>query len=340
MTDQKNDKIAEQMENIFNNQLNDQFKDSQLDQIFDEDKLDIAIKKGKRKSAKRIVFISIIVSVVVVILLNIGNFALTIYASNNAFQRLDAYVRLTVPNGYISSTIDDFGFLGGLSDYTITRSVGGRPVVLENRVQAFGFVPQLIMTRGRGGGHTAGEWPTSYWEFGYNRMMFFHPAVPYKEYKDDLEKLDQISEDKIIEIALSFDRPYTISEISRILPNVDASWYWVDTHRSEDVERYTTEAKEHDPKSAFIYEFEALGVSVDLPNEGAFGYGYNNFLFDLKTHPQYQKVYDELHSKGYTDSSKVPLLGVIVQGSKEELDALIGNPHIKASSFGVIIDQY
>ncbi len=67
---------------------------------------------------------------------------------------------------------------------------------------------------------------------------------------------------------------------------------------------------------------------------------YNNFLYDLKSHPYFQKVYDELDFKGYTNPSKVPILGVIVQGSKEELNLLIGNPHIKASSFGVITDKY
>lgn len=322
-------------------QKNDQLIDSPLDQIFDEDQLDKVIKKGKRKSTKRTVLISVIVAVFVVILFNAGNFLLTVHASNNAFQRLDAYVRLTVPNGYISSSVDDFGFLGGLSDYTISRKVGGRPVALENRVQPFGIVPQLIMTRGRsGGGHSAGEWPTSYWEFGYDKMIFFHPEVSYKEYKNDLDHLGEISGDKIIEVALSFDQPYTISEIAQILPNVDARWYWVDTYKSEDVQRYSTEAREYDAKAAFIREFEALGVSVYQPDEDAFGFGYNNFLFDLKTCPQYQKIYDELHSKGYTDPSKVPLLGVIVQGPKEELNFLIGNPHIKASSFGVIIDKY
>jgi hypothetical protein len=344
MTDHKKDTIANHLDDIFNNKANNQFKDNPLDQIFAEDQLNEAIKKGRRKSTKRTVLISVIVAVFVLVLFNVGNFLLTVHTSNKAFQKLDAYIRLTVPNGYISSKVDDFGFLGGLSDYTISRKVGGRPIVLENRVQPFGLVPQFIMTRGRGGGHSAGEWPTSYWEFGYNKMIFFHPEVPYKEYKNDLDHLRELSEGKIIEVALSFDRSYTISEISQILPNVNASWYWVDTYRSEEVQRYTTEAKEYDAKAAFIHESEALGVSVDTrgdrPYEGAFGFSYNNFLFDLKSYPQYQKIYDELDSKGYTDPSKAPLLGVIVQGSKEELSSLMGNPHIKASSFGAIIDKY
>lgn len=314
------------------------FEDEHLDQFFNEEKLDKAIKKGKRKSTKRTVIIAITAAVVAVVFLNIGNFALGVYTSNKGFERLDAYVRLTVPNGYISTSVDDIGFLGGMGDYTISRTVNGRPVVLENSVRTFGIVPQPIMTRSRGGGHMAGEWPRNYWEYGYNKMMFFHPEINYKEYKNDLEKLEQISEDKIIEVALSLDKPYTVSEISRVLPGTKISWYWVDTYGNEELERYATEAREYDAKSAFIYEYEALGVHS--PGYGFSSFDYNEFLFDLKTYPQYQKVYDRLNSKGYTDPAKVPLLGVVVQGSKEELDSLVENPHIKASSFGVIIDKY
>ena len=42
----------------------------------------------------------------------------------------------------------------------------------------------------------------------------------------------------------------------------------------------------------------------------------------------------------FTDSSNVPILGAVVYGTKDELKSLIGNSHIKAASFGVVVDKY
>jgi len=323
--------------------MGDKLNGNELDQIFDEDKLDRAIKKGKRKSTKRTVLISLLIACLVFVLITVGNTTLTINMSNKTFQAMSAYIKLTVPNGYISKSVDTFGFLGGRSNYTISRTVGNKPVVLEERVQPFGLLPQFIMTRGQGSGQVAGDWPSTYWEYGYNKMIFFHPQITYKEYKNDLANLNQIGNDKFIEVGLSFDKPYTISELSNILPNVNISWYWVDTFTKDDLDRYEKEATEYDAKATFISEFDALGVDIipSMSNE-SFGSDYNSFLYNLKIskNKKFLDIFNSLNSKGYTDPSKVPILGTIAYGTKDQLESLIGNSHIKASSFGVITEKY
>lgn len=107
-------------------------------------------------------------------------------------------------------------------------------------------------------------------------MMFFHPAITYKAYKNDLE-------------------------------------------------------------------YEALGVSMGYYPQGigVFTSQYNVFLNNLKAGQaaKYLEIYNELNNKGYADTSKVPILGVVVYGTKDQLNHLVNNPHIKASSFGVIVDR-
>ena len=233
------------------------------------------------------------------------------------------------------------GFLGGRSDFSVSRLVGGKAVVLENRAAPFGLIPQLFISRGWGGGQSAGDWPSSLWENGYTKMIFFHPEISYKEYKNDLTELDKISGDKLIEVGISFDKPYMGADIPTILPNVKKSWYWVDAFRKEDLERYKKEAKEHDAKSTFINEYYVLGVSrreyyeYDLRD-------YDSLLWLLKSSKdtKFNEIYNELVTKGYTDRTNVPILGAIVYGTKDELKSLIGNPHIKAASFGVVVDKY
>lgn len=323
--------------------MDNELKDNQLEQIFDEDKLDEAKKGGKQKSTGKYIFSSIAIAVLVFIIINIGNAILVLYMSNQTYQSMDVYIKLTIPNGYISSSVDTFSFLGGRSNYTISRNVDGKPVILENRVMPFGLLPQLIMTRERGsGGQVTGQWPTNYWEYGYNMMFFFHPDIAYKEYKNDLVKLSEVSDNKVIELGLSFDKPYTISDISKILPNVKINWYWVNAITKEDFEQYKKEAREYDARSSFIPEYNSLGVSME-PNttDDYFASSYNSFLYNLKVsnNPKFLELLNTLNTNGYADASKVPILGVIVTGTKSELLALKGNPYIKASSFGVITDK-
>ncbi len=312
--------------------------DRELDEIFDDDKLNIAIKKGKNKSTRRTVLISLLVVVIALIVILVANAAITIKLSNETYNFNKAYVKLHVPNGYISKSSDSIGFLVGKSEFTIARDVAGKPVVLENRVSLFGLIPQIFISRGGGvGGVSAGEWAVNYWENGYRKMIFYIPEISYKEYKNDLDELDRISGDKLIELGLSFDKPYKVTDIPIILPNVKTSWFWVDAFRKDDLERYKKEAIEYDGKATFIREDEALGVGVR-----DFNGNYCNFLELLKSSKEegYNEVYHELVTKGYTDSSNVPILGAIVYGTKDELMSLIWNSHIKASSFGVVVDRY
>ena len=122
---------------------------------------------------------------------------------------------------------------------------------------------------------------------------------------------------------------------------VKKSWYWVDAFTNSDLERYKKEAREWDGKATFISEYDALGVSV-MEYHGDFNGNYYNLRESLKISKdtKFNEIYNQLVTEGYTDSTNVPILGAIVYGTKDELKSLIGNPHIKASSFGVVVDKY
>ncbi|SHI88079.1 Sigma factor regulator N-terminal [Desulfosporosinus lacus DSM 15449] len=314
---------------------------SELDEMFDDEKLTMAIKKRIRKSSIKMIFISLVVITVAFIAIYFANLAITHKLSNEIFGFNENNIKLHVPNGYISKSTDSMGFLVGRSDYTVSRDVAAKPVVLENKVSAYGLLTPLVLGRSQGVGSFAGEWSVDYWENGYRKMIFFNPEISYKEYKNDLDELDKVSSDKLIELGLSFDKPYIATDMPTILPLVKISWYWVDAFRKEDSDRHKKQATENDGKATYIREDDALGVSVyhDLKD---FNEGYNNLRELLKSSKdnKYNEIYNELVAKGYTDSSNVPILGVIVYGTKDELKLLIDNPHIKASSFGVVVDKY
>lgn len=317
-------------------------EDKNLDEIFDDEKLNKAIKKGKRKSLIKTVIISLVVLVVGAI----GNVFLCMKMSDKANKNNDTWIKLTVPNGYVSRGRYTIGFLGGRVDYKISRRIGEVSVILEERSNSYGIIPDLMITTYTGsGGHKSGEWPKSFWENGYRKMMFFHPKVQYKEYKNDLKELEKLPDEKLIEVALSFDKPYKFHQVVDIIPNSNISWYWVDTFSEDEIKNHKNEVADYDPMASYIRESEILGVSVrhrEFYSSSDFKSDYSKFIDELRSinYEELSKKYMNLKNKGMEDSQKVDILGVIVYGTKEELKPLIGNSKIKASSFGVITDTY
>lgn len=303
--------------------------------MFDENKIKKAIKKGKKKSLFTIITVSIIVFVV----LNILNFAISVYFSQKAYKQWDAYVRLTNPNGYISETLDSWGLLGGMSHYKINKDMKIKSVVVEQKQYQFGLIPSILISRGQGGGYgvTSENWQLTYKENGWREMLFFHPQIDYKKYADDEELIDRMEGDKIYEVALSFDKAYKPSELFFIqLPEM--SWYWVDTYSDSQLKTWQQEAKENDWSATFIQENDALGFSIRDPYSNFEG-EYNEFLELLKNsyHNDHNKTYEMMKDRNDED---LEVLGVVIYGTKDEIEELIKNPIVKAVSLGGVIDNY
>ncbi|BDR80474.1 hypothetical protein N072000002_07300 [Clostridium tetani] len=160
--------------------------------------------------------------------------------------------------------------------------------------------------------------------------------------------LDDLSNAKLIEVAVSFDKKYKIKDIENIIPNVKKSWYCFDAFTKEEIENYKNEIKEG--KSSYIGEGQMIGMNAvnhEIPDLGISKETSSDTLIDTLLNfmessgdKRYNAIYKELIKKGYKDSSSIPVIGVIVYGTKDELKKLVENPNIKAASIGVITDRY
>ena len=329
-----------------------------LDDLFDEKKLDKAIIKGKLKSTMRTAIISLVITLIVIILGSYFNNKISLKMSEQTFKDNQDFIKLTVPNGFISQSIDNIGFLGGKGTYKVSKSLGYKSIVVQERQSVFGYslsspmlkflgyLPNFPVSRSFGG-YTEMKfedgWQVHYSENGYRSMMFFHPEIKYNGYKDDLSKLDEISDDMLIELAISFDKSYKDSQVQSLLGNkVNISWYWLDAFTNEDMKAHRQLAEISDANCAYIPAFNAIGVNVSPQH---FETGYTELMDLLKNTrlERYKIMYNDMMANGYKDykgSYEVPILGAIVYGTKSELKVLIGNPAIKASSFGVVTSKY
>ena len=312
--------------------------DEFTEDFFDEKKMKKAIKKGKRKTIITIIFISVIVFVV----LNIVNVATYSYFSHNAFKQWDAYVRLSTPNGYISETVDTRGFLGGDSHYKVSKDMKIKSLVIEQKQYQFGLTPSISISRGAGGsiGVTGEDWKFAYKENGWRDMLFFHPNITYKQYKNDEDLINQMDGDRIYEVAFSFDKPYKQKDLPLFeLPEM--TWFWVNTYSDSQLKTFKQEAKEHDWSSTFIRENEALGFSTNSPVFSSLNleYEYKDFLSLLKTSVshEHQNAYSIMKDVNVDD---IEILGIVIYGTKDEIADIMKDPIIKAASLGGVIENY
>ena len=70
-------------------------------------------------------------------------------------------------------------------------------------------------------------------------MRFYLPFVKYLNYVNDLERISEL-QNKVAEVALSFDKAYTAEEVVKMLPEgIRPVWLWVDTYDETKAETYT-----------------------------------------------------------------------------------------------------
>lgn len=312
-----------------------------IEEAFDENK----IKKAIRKAKLRLILKIIIVSILVFVAGSYINMRICMKYSERAYEANEAYIELSVPNGYISESNDILGFLGGSGTYKVAKEIGGKTVILKDGISLFGISPPMNYSRVRGGAyHVADEWPVSLWENGYKKMRFFHPELKYKEYQNDLGNIDSIPDGKIIEMAISFDKPYSIHEIYAIqyqLKAVNVTWAWLDEFEQKKIYEFKDEVKNNDAKANGMNENDIVGINIS--DECYIGYNqeYDELLDKLKKSNfiDHKNLYEEIMKRGKTSEDDAKVLGVVVQGTKKELSEIRGNPMVKATSIGIVADE-
>ena len=277
-----------------------------------------------------------------------------IKSSNEAINKIDMDIESTVPTGYVSKSNFTQGFLGGRVDYTVSKKVGDRVVALERKSEFYGLNKPLIGYGIQYSDVTNSMWDRiSTWEDGYRKMLFFHPDINYKEYPNDLSTINNMSDDKVIEMSISLDKGYTKDEIADIafdMRNINTKWIWLDTFSEAQMNEFKEEVNNNTPESCGIIESQVRGINY---NNGNIYSGitdingmYNSWLNYLSngnenniTNEVNKNLYEQLIKDGKDNASNIKILGFIVEGTKEELNEIINKPYIKASTFGVAIDS-
>ena len=342
-----------------------------LDLFFEnvkETKLKKTITKAKRRSIIRNIFIS----VMVVVVLLIGG-SVAIRELNYRFEgptqiAVDNFNKISAPNKYIGQVKRYHGFLEGKNEYTTYKLIEGKVVYTGEGYYTYGVLQNDYGNWiGTSSPYVLGESfdledlrKQRYNELGQREMVFFYPFINYTEYKNDLLLLDQIEENKIMEIALSFDQAYSMEQIKEMIPkDVTLSWYWIDDmNDQEKEEKKSRKVESTNPNGGkeviemparIVSENRAYGIKainengdpIEEPEQEFYWALKNGKEYDTRYKWEFERVYNHVVGEdGELIKEDIKVFGVVVTGDSESLKELNKLPFITASSLGVIVDRY
>lgn len=331
--------------------------ENELDTLFEEvknKKFKKAIRRAKRFSTMKIVFIC----VSIIIVLGIGTRLIGEYMAEKNLsmymRKMDNYSILGGPNEFAGMNNTYKTWFSGKSEYKTFKHINEKRVYTGSH----GIEYNLFgIKHNSGNGALISETKMTeeevhylprYNDMGQKLMEFYYPYVNYGDkYKNDLRVLDDIDDNKYMEMAISFDKAYSIDEVNKMIPDsIKLTWYWIDIYddlmkenqkyhinKQEDglrVEQYPDICYEN---SAFGFKtINEYGEKIDKPEER-----FINFLKDSEMIRIYDKIAGE--DKKLTEDD-IKVQGIVVIGDAENLRELRNMPFIKASSIGIITDKY
>ncbi|MDH4424180.1 MULTISPECIES: anti sigma factor C-terminal domain-containing protein [Bacillus] len=321
----------------------------EFDLDIDSSKVSTMLKKAKRRQLLKITVISISLFIVLFF-----SFIIVISQLNNrAYLAMDRDLnmirQITRPNTERGIAITSNGVFKSTVEYKTYKVIEGKPVKWEDEVyeykvwntfrQLSNVNPLTIADNVVIGNERINKTSELYNNQTMEReMQFYLPFASYNSYINDIGKVK--GENKVAEFAISFDKPYKVSEIKEMLPEgVHPVWYWVDTYydkKSYHIDDMTESAYN-------VYGFKAKPGDIEFGNgtEKDFLLAIQNGLEQKgKYYGEYERIYDYLKGKKTKPSEEdVKVIGVVVTGTAADLQQLNGQNYVKAAVLGATAEN-
>lgn len=333
-----------------------------FDLNMDDKQMKALMKKAKRRHLLRNWIISICAAIIVLI----GTFSIIVYFTQENYKKMEreVYASQTVqgPNmRFHGQTELSTGLMGGTVMYSSYKNIAGQPVKWVDEIYEYS-IWEVRSVNHNGNVILDEELSNKKDDFekmpDYNiqtmqrEMRFYLPFMKYVNYVNDLEHIGEM-QNKVAEVALSFDKAYTAEQVVEMLPkDIQPAWFWVDTYNEKKGDSYVGLI---DPKSGGVLNAE---MSFDVFGfEGSHAKKMENVKNDIKRNSKeflssmrlltddnsiggfkdhYRKNYQEVKN---IPSKDLPIYGVVVTGTTESLKQLQGAPYVKAAVRGVTVDK-
>ena len=147
---------------------------------------------------------------------------------------------------------------------------------------------------------------------------------------NDFHFLNEIDDNKTVEMALSFDKEYAYEEVNKMIDSNLITFYWVDNN-SEELKQNNIEFKNP--------AFSVVGIK-SIDGAGEFKDDINSRMENFKTAIKQLKEIGNTQYVKNIDENNIKIIGAVVVGSPKELRNIQNNPMIKHAILGTVVDKY
>lgn len=291
-----------------------------------EQSLQKALKKAKRKQITKITIISFLVVLIAYpIFYKVGNY-FAANGSNSLHDQLFLIHEISQPNVQINSQMtSNRSTFGGNIVTNRSKNINGYVVPYSTLTSSYGWLQSAIDTNELTPGFHWSE--KNMYAFDKQTKTkvasFYNPAIKkYHHIANDLPALAQM-DNYVAEVAISFDKPYTYTELEQMIPdNLNIVWLYMTSQLAEE---------QYGPSGVTVYGFESWDGSEET---------YESFLQSLAR-------YDARGSNEAIQSflalnaswEEAPILGVLLTGQAQNFAALEQQPFVRGASIGATAEM-
>ena len=333
-----------------------------MEELFDVKKMESSIKKAKKRTTLKMVLISLLIFVLFGCTIIFGLVINNNFVQKSSLEMENSFKyfnEITGPNEFIGVTEKYSGFLGGENHYKKYKWIAGKLVLSSEGAYGYGFFRNQKLNYGRitsdifSGAVQQEDIKNNYYnDQGQPIMTFFYPQLQYDEVSDDLSLLQTLPDDLLVEIALSFDKSYSVEEAEHLLPNtVQPSWFWVnDVKDNADLymHEYDEGGKEINKQplvrnSKNVYGFSLIddaGQVIKNPAHQFINAIEDGIKIESRWQTEFNRLQKTIGNNHTINVSDLAINGVVLTGTAKQLQVLENEAYIKASSFGMRTTQY
>jgi hypothetical protein len=307
------------------------------------------VKKAKTRSIFKMIVISLIICLIVFpSMYFIGNSVMKLKIDKQSNMDL-AWIRIIGANIEEDGTRFSYSPISATVTTKLVKKVDGVPIPWgeqEKVYSIFGGSKSVSSLESGGSGSILDERIPIYYH-GERVVEFYHPQVNYKEIFDDRILLDQFDKNSVVEMALSFDKSYSIEEVDNIFKE-SIAWYWVDTFKDKDIDEQNENNKNKtNSRGHTISGHHAIGFkNYKHPNaKPAMDFISTLQLLESnggKYKNKASKIIDNITDKKRLDlePANIKVSGIVITGKPSTLKKITDRAIIRAATLGATTNKY
>ncbi|MCM3570268.1 anti sigma factor C-terminal domain-containing protein [Neobacillus mesonae] len=307
-----------------------------------------AIKKSQWKQTIKYIIIAILTTSILLVILFSGSQYILNKRITNQYS---LYNSIHGANISPSSSTYNYNLFSVIAETTYRKSIGGRTIVWDKelkKIPVFGRIETL--ERGSGRVEMNSLDPEAkryvrYNDFNNERKIdFYYPKLSYDYLPHELDIAVTLDTNKLIEVALSFKKPMTLTEAAVKLGQKNVNWLWVDTTTAAQMERMETTLEHDNVKTKGGGGAFGFAVRPEQPFTEESGKGFIQTLEEVKKQGYHKSSINEalmgLEENTKATNGKIRLNGAVITGAPNELKRFQKLDFIRASVLGATIDKY